>query len=134
MKMVKDKKLVVGADFAGFPLKEAVVAHLIAKGIDTDRLVPKGYGETAPKMVTKKMTEQYPFMKEGDVLTESYILDEGWREWLNDNNPYALKEMIEDMLEAADRGLWDAPSDILDELRDLYLETEGDLEGFDPGM
>ncbi|MBQ4083366.1 MAG: OmpA family protein [Bacteroidaceae bacterium] len=53
---------------------EAVVAHLIAKGIDTDRLVPKGYGETAPKMVTKKMTEQYPFMKEGDVLTESYIL------------------------------------------------------------
>ncbi|MBQ5840752.1 MAG: RpiB/LacA/LacB family sugar-phosphate isomerase [Clostridia bacterium] len=32
MKMVKDKKLVVGADFAGFPLKEAVVAHLKAKG------------------------------------------------------------------------------------------------------
>lgn len=53
---------------------EAVVAHLIAKGIDTDRLVPKGYGEAAPKVVTKKMTEQYPFMKEGDVLTESYIL------------------------------------------------------------
>ncbi|MBR7152762.1 MAG: cobaltochelatase subunit CobN [Candidatus Methanomethylophilaceae archaeon] len=67
-------------------------------------------------------------------VTESYILDEEWREWLNDNNPYALKEMIEDMLEAADRGLWDAPQDILDELRDLYLETEGDLEGFDPGM
>lgn len=66
--------------------------------------------------------------------TESYILDEEWREWLNDNNPYALKEMIEDMLEAADRGLWDAPQDILDELSDLYLETEGDLEGFDPGM
>ncbi len=32
MKMVKDKKLVVGADFAGYPLKEAVVAHLKAKG------------------------------------------------------------------------------------------------------
>ncbi len=32
MKMVKDKQLVVGADFAGFPLKEAVVAHLKAKG------------------------------------------------------------------------------------------------------
>ena len=32
MKLVKDKKLVVGADFAGFPLKEAVVAHLKAKG------------------------------------------------------------------------------------------------------
>ena len=32
MKTVKEKKLVVGADFAGFPLKEAVVAHLKAKG------------------------------------------------------------------------------------------------------
>jgi len=32
MKMVKDKQLLVGADFAGFPLKEAVVAHLRQKG------------------------------------------------------------------------------------------------------
>lgn len=32
MKKVKDKFLVVGADFAGFPLKEAVVAHLEKKG------------------------------------------------------------------------------------------------------
>ena len=32
MKTVKDKKLVVGADFAGFPLKEAVCEHLRSKG------------------------------------------------------------------------------------------------------
>ena len=32
MKMVKDKQILVGADFAGFPLKEAVVAHLKEKG------------------------------------------------------------------------------------------------------
>ena len=32
MKTVKDKCLVVGADFAGYPLKEAVCAHLRAKG------------------------------------------------------------------------------------------------------
>ena len=32
MKKIKDKELLVGADFAGFPLKEAVVAHLKAKG------------------------------------------------------------------------------------------------------
>ncbi len=29
---IKDKKILVGADFAGFPLKEAVVAHLKEKG------------------------------------------------------------------------------------------------------
>ena len=32
MKTVKDKYLVVGADFAGFPLKEIVVEHLTKKG------------------------------------------------------------------------------------------------------
>ena len=32
MKSVKNKQLLVGADFAGFPLKEAVVAHLKKKG------------------------------------------------------------------------------------------------------
>lgn len=28
MKTIKDKQILVGVDFAGFPLKEAVVAHL----------------------------------------------------------------------------------------------------------
>lgn len=32
MKTVKEKYLLVGADFAGYPLKEAVVAHLKRKG------------------------------------------------------------------------------------------------------
>lgn len=53
---------------------ESVVGHLIAKGIDAKRLVAKGYGESNPKTVTKKMAERNPFMKEGDTLTEEYIL------------------------------------------------------------
>lgn len=32
MKTIKDNYLLVGADFAGYPLKEAVVTHLKAKG------------------------------------------------------------------------------------------------------
>ena len=53
---------------------ESVVTHLITKGIDAKRLVPKGYGESVPKTVTKKMAERYSFMHEGDMLTETYIL------------------------------------------------------------
>ena len=44
MKTVKNKQLVVGADFAGFPLKEAVVAHLKKKGWEITDL-----GVTAPE-------------------------------------------------------------------------------------
>ncbi len=63
-----------------------------------------------------------------EKVAEAYILDDGWREWIDENNPYAMKEMIEDMLEAIDRGLWDAPEEMRDRLRGLYLESEGRME------
>ena len=55
MKTIKDKQLLVGADFAGFPLKEAVVAHLKRKGwtitdvgvrtdSDPNDIIPSGNG------------------------------------------------------------------------------------------
>ena len=41
MKMIKDKQLPVGVDFAGYPLKEAVCAHQRKKGrIITDSSAP----------------------------------------------------------------------------------------------
>ena len=52
---------------------ESVVNYLIEKGIEQERLTAVGYGEEKPKEVTKKMTEKYPFLKEGDVLTEAFI-------------------------------------------------------------
>lgn len=73
---------------------------------------------------TSDCIEPWMFQK----VSEAYILDEDWSSWLNENNPYALKEMIEDMLEAVDRDLWDAPEDILERLKELYLEAEGDME------
>ena len=53
---------------------ESVVNYLIDHGIAADRLTPKGYGETLPKVVRRKLTERYPFLHEGDVLSEQYIL------------------------------------------------------------
>jgi ribose 5-phosphate isomerase B len=32
MKTIKDKQILVGADFAGFPLKETIVKHLKSRG------------------------------------------------------------------------------------------------------
>lgn len=53
---------------------ESVVEYLIAKGISRDRLTPVGYGKDKPKEVRKKLTERYPWLKEGDVLTEDFII------------------------------------------------------------
>ena len=64
-----------------------------------------------------------------EKLTESYVLDPVNREFLQDANPWALHGMAERLLEAVDRGLWEAPEQAtLDALRQAYLETEGDLE------
>lgn len=52
---------------------ESVVAYLTAHGIAPDRLSPVGYGEEKPKVIRKKLTETYPWLKEGDVLTEEFI-------------------------------------------------------------
>ena len=52
---------------------EAVVDYLIKGGIAAERLVPKGYGESAPKILRKKLATQLGFLKEGDILTEAFI-------------------------------------------------------------
>ena len=52
---------------------QSVVSYLIAKGIQAGRLVAKGYGETAPKTVTKKLAKEFPFLKPGRELTCSFI-------------------------------------------------------------
>lgn len=53
---------------------ESVVRYLMEHGIEAERLTAKGYGESQPKTVSKKMAEKYPFLHENDVLTEEFIL------------------------------------------------------------
>ena len=52
---------------------ESVVRYLIQHGIAEDRLTPKGYGESMPKTIKKRVAERHPFLKEGDKLTEEFI-------------------------------------------------------------
>ena len=53
---------------------ESVVRYLIEGGITEDRLTAKGYGESKPKIVTKSVLKQAPFLKLDDELTEEFIL------------------------------------------------------------
>ncbi|MCC9154772.1 cobaltochelatase subunit CobN [Streptomyces parvulus] len=67
-----------------------------------------------------------------DKLTEAYVLDPANREFLQQANPWALHGIAERLLEAESRGMWEKPDPaVLEALRQVYLETEGDLEGED---
>ncbi|GAA3725107.1 cobaltochelatase subunit CobN [Salinactinospora qingdaonensis] len=63
-------------------------------------------------------------------LAESYVFDSENREFLQNSNPWALRGMTERLLEAADRELWSEPDpQVLERLRETYLQLEGELEG-----
>ncbi|MCU1676222.1 MAG: cobaltochelatase [Frankiales bacterium] len=62
-------------------------------------------------------------------LSSEYIFDSTNREFLTKSNPWALRGMTERLLEAAERGLWAEPSPAtLEQLKQVYLDLEGDLE------
>lgn len=64
-----------------------------------------------------------------EQLTQRYVLDAQNRTFMTESNPWALHGMAERLLEAAGRGLWAQPApETLDGLRQVLLETEGDLE------
>jgi cobaltochelatase CobN len=54
------------------------------------------------------------------------------QEWMKKVNPHALQNIAERLLEAVERGMWQASDEMKEELRDIYLETEGWIEDDQP--
>ncbi|MFI5930931.1 cobaltochelatase subunit CobN [Actinoplanes sp. NPDC051494] len=67
-----------------------------------------------------------------EQLAASYVLDPENQKFMAQSNPWAMHSITERLLEAADRKLWESPDPAtLAALQQIYLETEGDLEGDD---
>ncbi|MEZ5011144.1 MAG: OmpA family protein [Bacteroidales bacterium] len=52
---------------------QSVVAYLIQKGIRSDRLTARGYGESSPKIVDEQIASENNFLKVGFILSEQFI-------------------------------------------------------------
>lgn len=68
-----------------------------------------------------------------DGIARDYVLDPDMRNALKKSNIYALDLVVRRLLEAAGRGLWDADDKTFDDLKDVYLELEGDMEELSEG-
>ncbi|GGL18573.1 cobaltochelatase subunit CobN [Mangrovihabitans endophyticus] len=67
-----------------------------------------------------------------EQLAATYVLDPENQKFMTQSNPWALHGITERLLEAADRKMWAAPTpETLSALQQVYLDTEGDLEGED---
>lgn len=63
-----------------------------------------------------------------DDIAKTFVMDEENREFFRQHNPWALEEIGRRLLEAQTRGLWQADPEVLEALKESYLEMEGWLE------
>ncbi|MCD6266200.1 MAG: cobaltochelatase subunit CobN, partial [Deltaproteobacteria bacterium] len=61
-------------------------------------------------------------------IARAFVLDEENRKFFEENNPWALEEIGRRLLEAESRGLWQADPQVLEGLKEQYLEVEGWIE------
>ena len=62
-----------------------------------------------------------------EKYAEKNTFDPKVQEWLRDVNPWALQRMAEVLLEAEQRGLWNAKPETKAELQKLYHSIEGEI-------
>ncbi len=61
-------------------------------------------------------------------IARRYVLDDNMRKWFLKHNKWALEEITRRLIEAALRGIWNPPRELLEKLRELYNEIEGAME------
>ncbi len=64
-----------------------------------------------------------------DQAAETFVLDDTMRQRLEAANPEATRNAVGRLLEANDRGMWQADDETLDRLREIYADLEDRLEG-----
>lgn len=63
-----------------------------------------------------------------ESIARKYALDQEMKDWMQEVNPYAMQNILDKLLEAISRNMWNADQEMEDQLRDAYLEMEGEIE------
>ncbi|WP_456330116.1 cobaltochelatase subunit CobN [Archaeoglobus sp.] len=96
----------------------------------------KKHGYTGAEYFSKYVNNIFHWDATSDIIedwmyqgiAEKYVFDEDMREFFRKNNPYALMNITERLLEAIQRGMWNADEETKEKLRKIYLEMEAELE------
>jgi len=103
---------------------ESMQRHGYKGAGDLSRMVDIAFGWDA----TAAVLEDWMY----ESLANKYALDKEMQEWMKKVNPHALQNIAERLLEAVERGMWQATDEMKEKLRDIYLETEGWIEDDQP--
>jgi magnesium chelatase subunit H len=100
---------------------EAMLKH----GYEGVREIETRVGNTYGWSATANAVEGWVYQG----VAETFLLDEEMRERLAQLNPHATASVARRLLEANNRGFWDADEATLDALRQVYADLEDRLEG-----
>jgi magnesium chelatase subunit H len=100
---------------------EAMLAHGYEGVHEIEARVSNTYGWSA----TAQAVEGWVYQG----VAETFLLDEAMRERMAKLNPHATAAVARRLLEANDRGFWDADDETLEALQDIYSDLEDRLEG-----
>jgi len=99
---------------------EAMKRHGYKGAGDISKRIGRVYGWGS----TTKEVDDWIF----DDIATTFVLDDKMRDFFKEHNPWALEEISRRLLEAYQRGLWNADLQVLKDLQSIYLEIEGWLE------
>lgn len=99
---------------------ESMKEHGYKGACDISQTVDHIFGWDA----TAKTMENWMY----EEIAKKFVINEEFAEWIREVNPYALQNISERLLEAIQRGMWNASQQIQDELKKVYLDMEGEFE------
>ncbi|MDH7576545.1 MAG: cobaltochelatase subunit CobN [Bacillota bacterium] len=99
---------------------ESMKRHGYKGAGDLSHLVEVAFGWDA----TAEVLEGWMY----EELARKYVLDPAMQHWFKEVNPWALQNITEHLLEAVERGMWQAGREMAEALRDIYLDIEAELE------
>jgi cobaltochelatase CobN len=73
---------------------------------------------------TSGITEDWMY----ESLVDTYLRDKNVHDWMDDVNPYAVMNILNTLMEAINRGLWDATQEYRDLLEEMYIDAEERIE------
>ncbi len=66
-----------------------------------------------------------------EALANHFLFNKENQEWLSKENPWAIHQIAEKLLEAIQRNMWNADENMIEKLKEIYVQTEGNIEGRD---
>lgn len=136
------KPLMLVADTTGEQITTSHLEESLNRGIKTRLLNPAWIDSMmrheyhGVEQIQKRFENVMGFAASTDQIAQSvfselenvYVHDIARKEQMQKSNRWAYLKMLERLQEANNRGYWNASEEELNELRDAYLETEGESE------